>query len=102
MNELAKLVRVGVVLGLVSVSGCTPAQNAILARGAEVVRQAKDSEAETLKISVCAMSIGAFYRVNNDTERRALSALCGGEWERPITADDVRRIQELGSLRGGS
>ncbi len=40
--------------------------------------------------------------VNNDTERRALSALCGGEWERPITADDVRRIQELGSLLSGS
>lgn len=102
MSGFTNLVRIGLLLGIISFSGCTPVQNAILERGTEAVRQAKDSEAETLKVAVCAMSIGAFYRVNNDTEQRALAILCGGEGERPITADDIRRIQELGRLLSGS
>ncbi len=55
-----------------------------------------------LKASVCAMSIGAYHRVNNPAERRALDVLCGGEWERPVTADDVRALRDLGGLFGGS
>ncbi len=102
MRGITKPVRVGVLLGILFVSGCTTAQKAILAKGPGAVRQAKDSEAQILKASVCAMGLGAFYRVNNDSERRALAVLCGGEWEQPITADDIRKIQELGDLLGGS
>ena len=81
---------------------CTSAQRAVIGQGVEKIRQAKDAEAEVLKASVCAMSIGAYHRVNTATERRALDVLCGGEWARPITADDVQVLREFGALFGGS
>jgi len=92
----------GLLLGAVFLAGCTATQNAIVSQGIAAVRQAKDAEAETLKASVCAMSIGAYNRVNTDMERRALDVLCGGEWERPVTADDVRALRTLGDMLGGS
>ncbi|MEE9210508.1 MAG: hypothetical protein V3U23_08640 [Kiloniellales bacterium] len=55
-----------------------------------------------LKAGVCAMSIGAYHRVNNAPERRALDVLCGGEWARPVTADDLRTLREFGEMFGGS
>ena len=89
-----------VVAGLLvfAVSACTSTQKAVLGQGIEAAKQAKDSEAEVLKVSLCAMSLGAYHRVNNSTERRALDVLCGGEWDRPVTADDVRIIRDLGEL----
>jgi hypothetical protein len=48
------------------------------------------------------MSLGAYHRVNNATERRALDVLCGGDWARPVTADDLRSLREFGELIGGS
>ena len=93
----------GPLLGAVLLlSACTSVQRAVVGQGVEKIRQAKDAEAEVLKASVCAMSIGAYHRVNNATERRALDVLCGGEWERPVTADDVRTLRDLGGLLGGS
>ncbi len=81
---------------------CTSVQRAVVGQGVEQIRQAKDAEAEVLKASDCAMSIGAYHRVNNATERRALDVLCGGEWARPVTADDLRSLREFGDLLGGS
>lgn len=78
--------------------GCTAAQKAFVGQGIEHARQAKDTEAQILKVSLCAMSIGAYHRVNNDTEQRAIDVLCGGQWERPVTADDVRTLREFGEL----
>ena len=83
-------------------SACTPVQQAMVGQGVETIRQAKDAEAEVLKASVCAMSLGAYHRVNNATERRALDVLCGGEWTQPVTADDLRSFREFGNLLGGS
>ncbi len=80
---------------------CTPVQQAVIDRGAENIRAAKDAEAEILKASLCAMSLGAYHRVNNATERRALDVLCGGEWTRPVTADDLRALREFAELFGG-
>ena len=85
-------------LATVFLVGCTTAQKAALSVSIEKVRQAKDTEAEILKVGLCAMSIGAYHRVNNDTERRSIDVLCGGEWERPVTADDVRALRELTDL----
>jgi hypothetical protein len=48
------------------------------------------------------MSIGAYHRVNNATERRALDVLCGGEWTQPITVDDLRSFRKIEDLLGGS
>ncbi len=93
----------GPLLGAVFfVAACTPVQQAVLKQGAENIRTVKDAEAELLKASVCAMSIGAYHRVNDATERRALDVLCGGEWARPITADDLRALRAFAELFGGS
>ena len=92
----------GLLLGAFFLAGCTGAQRAVLGQGVTAARQAKDAEAETLKAAVCAMSIGAYHRTNNDDERRALDVLCGGTWQRPLTADDVGTIRDLGDKLGGS
>ncbi len=93
----------GPLLGAVFfVAACTPVQQAIFDQGVEKARTAKDAEPEVLKAGVCAMSIGAYHRVNNATERRALDVLCGGEWARAVTADDLRTLREFGELFGGS
>ena len=84
------------------VAACTPTQQAALGAGVEKARQTKDSEAEILKASLCAMSLGAYHRVNNATERRALDVLCGGEWTQPVTVDDLRSLREFGDMLGGS
>ncbi len=84
------------------VGACTPVQQAIVDRGVEKAHAAKDAEAEVLKASLCAMSLGAYHRVNDATERRALDVLCGGEWTRPVTIDDLRKLREFGALFGGS
>ncbi|HDZ74360.1 MAG TPA: hypothetical protein ENH55_16670 [Aurantimonas coralicida] len=83
---------------LLLLAGCSTAQRAALTAGIEHARQAKDIEAGVLKASLCAMSIGAYHRVNNEPEQRAIDVLCGGQWERPVTADDVRALRELGEL----
>ncbi len=63
---------------LIFLGACTPAQQLALNSGVEHGQDAKDTEARLLKASVCAMSIGAYYRVNTMIERRALDVLCGG------------------------
>jgi hypothetical protein len=93
----------GLLLGAVFfVAACTPVQQAIVDRGIEKARAAKDAEADILKASLCAMSLGAYHRVNDASERRALDLLCGGEWTRPITLDDLRTLRAFGALFGGS
>ena len=92
----------GGLLAAFSLAGCTTAQRAAVGQGVEHVRQAKDTKAEARKASVCAISIGAYHRVNNPAERRALDVLCGGQWERPVTADDIRALRGPGGLPGGS
>ena len=84
------------------VAACTPVQQTVIGHNVENIRAAKDAEADILKASVCAMSIGAYHRVNSATERRALDVLCGGEWTRPVTADDLRSLREFGELLDGS
>jgi len=91
----------GLLLGVFFLAGCTGTQQAILDQGIDAARQAKDAEAETLKATVCAMSIGAYHRVNTDLEQRALDVLCGGQWERPVTADDLRALRALGDFSRG-
>jgi len=91
----------GPLLGAFLLAGCTPASQAGLARGVAAARQAKDAEAETLKAAVCAMSIGAYHRVNSDAERRALDVLCDGSAARPLTLDDLDALRVLRDLGDG-
>ncbi len=101
-TDFGGIMLLGGLLAAFLLAGCTAAGRAVVGQGVEHLRQAKDTEAEVLKASVCAMSIGAYHRVNNPAERRALDVLCGGEWERPVTADDLRTLRDLGGLLGGS
>ncbi len=101
-NRAASQAIVGGLLVAFVLAGCTAAQKAVLDQGVEHIRQAKDTEAEVLKASLCAMGVGAYHRVNSDAEKRAVDVLCGGEWERPVTADDLRALRGLRDLFGGS
>ena len=101
-TDFGGIMLLGGLLAALLLAGGTGVQRAVVGQGVAHARQAKDTEAEVLKASVCAMSIGAYHRVNNDAERRALDVLCGGEWARPVTADDVRTLRDLGGLLGGS
>jgi len=65
------------ILGSLLMFGCAPGQGIALESGLHAAQRAKDAEAQILKTSICAMSIGAYYRINSDLERRALDALCG-------------------------
>lgn len=89
-------------LGAFLLAGCGAASDATLQRGLAAARQAKDTEAETLKVAVCAMGLGAYYRVNSEVERRALDVLCGGAWERPLSADDLDLLRLLRDRSDGS
>ncbi len=89
-------------LGAFLLAGCTAAQHAAVGQGVEQIRQAKDSEAVVLKASVCAMSLGAYHRVNSDAEQRALDVLCGGADEPSITAGEVRIMRQVMEVLGGS
>ncbi len=101
-KDFGGIMLLGGLLAAFSLAGCTAAGRAAVGQGVEHLRQAKDAEAEVLKASLCAMSIGAYHRINTDVEQRALDVLCGGQWERPVTADDVRALRDLGDLLGGS
>ena len=92
----------GPLLGAFLLAACTTAQNVVLGQGVEKIRQAKDSEAGVLKASVCAMSIGAYHRVNSAAERRALDVLCGGADEPSLTAGDLRVMRQVMEALGGS
>ncbi len=81
---------------------CTPTQNlavdAALATGVESIRAYEDKKAAVLVASVCAMSIGAYHRNFNDTQRQAIDTICGGSWQRPVTADDVKTLTTIYDL----
>lgn len=89
-------------LSALFLTGCTAAQQAAFNQGVEHARAAKDTEAEALKAAVCAMSIGAYHRVNSDAEQRALDVLCGGADQPTVTAGQVRVMRDLMEALGGS
>ncbi len=55
---------------------------------------ASASPGSSSKLTPCAIQIGAYQRVLTDLEQRAVDVLCGGDVERPITANDARVIRE--------
>lgn len=58
-------------------AGCTDAQQAGLAYAESAAQGFKNSEAKVLMLAPCAMSVGAYWRVLNSSERRAVNTLCG-------------------------
>jgi hypothetical protein len=69
--------------GALFLFACDPAQRIAVEDGIERAQQAKDAEARVLKASLCAMSIGAYHRINGAAERRALDVLCAGTGDAP-------------------
>ncbi len=67
------------VIAAALLAGCTSAQQLFVERGVFSAQSAKDAEGRVLKATVCAMSIGAYHRINTEREREALDVLCGGD-----------------------
>ena len=65
-------------IAAVFLAGCTSTQQLYVERGVLGAQSAKDTEGRVLKATVCAMSIGAYHRINTAREREALDVLCGG------------------------
>lgn len=93
---------VAAVLLALFLAGCTAAQRVAVTQGVEQARQTKDAEAELLAAGLCAMGVGAKNRKFNESEQCAIESLCGGECQRPVTADDLRSLFNLGEMFGGS
>ncbi len=87
-----------ILLAFLFLSSCTAAQRAIITEQVKSIQQFNDDEARLLKTQLCAIRLGAYFRVLTDAERRAFDVLCGGQWERPLTAGDVRTLRDLGEF----
>ena len=78
---------------VILLAACTPAQQVALEGGIEAAQRAKDAEGRVLKSALCAMSIGAYHRLNSDLERRALDVLCGGIEGALSSAADLEAVR---------
>jgi len=97
MNKIWKPIYGWPIIALLMLSGCTEigvattyAEN----KGIQAVENAKrinDAEARFVLTTPCAMSIGAYHRVLNDVEKRAVDWLCEGDM---ITGDDVQFLKD--------
>jgi hypothetical protein len=65
------------------------------------VKRLNDAEATIMVQVPCAMDVGAFYRALNPVQQQAVSTLCGGEAEKPITAEDLARVNTLLGIASG-
>lgn len=83
------------ILAAVWLGGCSSPQQLALTHGVAVARDAKDTEAEMLKAAVCAMSLGAYHRLNTAVERSALDVLCGGIAPASIGLKDALALSRL-------
>ena len=58
-------------------SGCV-AVDAYVDRGTQAAKRAKDTEARVLLDSTCAISVGAYWRLQSQEERAGIALICGG------------------------
>jgi hypothetical protein len=76
----------------IALAGCTDASRAIVNQAVETVKRAEDTKARLALQAPCAVTVGAYNRLNDATRQRAVMALCGGRGERPVTAEDLQRF----------
>ncbi len=74
---------------------CTAQQAALADLAADKVKTVNDTAAQTLIVTVCGMTVGAFNRLESATDRRGVDLLCGGNGEEPITLQDLQRFLEV-------
>ena len=60
------------------------------------IQDGADTAAQTLIVSTCGMTVGAYKRLDNPNHQRGVDLLCGGNGEEPVTKQDLRDL--LGDL----
>lgn len=75
--------------------GCTTAQEAAISGAIKARMDFNDNKARISLRAPCDMAVGSYYRVVTPPEQKAVAVLCGGAEQRPVTADDVKRLLEL-------
>ncbi|HDZ38624.1 MAG TPA: hypothetical protein ENH62_10115 [Marinobacter sp.] len=73
---------------------CTAGQTAAVNLGIEKIKSANDTVAHVLIQDTCAMTVGAYNRLEKPTDRRGVDLLCGGDGEDAITLGDLQRFME--------
>ncbi len=68
---------------------CTAQQATVVDLSIKKIRAAHDTTAAGLVAGVCAMSLGAYYRLENPLESRGASLMCGGEGNTPLTVEGL-------------
>ncbi len=71
---------------------CTPVSRAFVNQAVETIKDAEDSKARLALQAPCAITLGAKNRVLSESEKRHAEGLCGGNVERPVTAEDLQRV----------
>ena len=74
--------------------GCTAQQAALADLGVANVKAANDTVAQTLIVTVCGMTVGAYNRLESASDRQGVDMLCGGDGEDAISIQDLRRFME--------
>ncbi len=83
-------------LALLFLGGCTAQQAGYLESKTKQIQATHDTTAKGLILANCAMSLGAYFRLNNDVQQQALAALCGGTDEAPtVTVEGLQEFLDL-------
>lgn len=92
---MKKLFYVPVILAALILAGCSAitGSEAFVTEAAQQRMELNDNKARLLKIAVCDMSVGAYHRALSQSEREAVTTLCGGQ--RTVTAEDVVSLRAL-------
>lgn len=83
---------------LIAAAACTTSQKAIAEAGLDNVRSGNDTIASALIAATCGMTVGAYYRLEDELDRRGVALLCGGPSAPPLTADDFVLIDRAATL----
>ena len=92
---MRSLVYQPIFLALTLVLGaCTTGQGAVVQLGIEKIKTVNDNAAQVMIQSTCAMTVGAYNRLQKPTDKRGVHLLCGGNGDDPITLESLRRFIE--------
>ena len=78
---------------------CTAQQATLVDVSIGKIRDGHDTTAKGLIAGVCAMSLGAYYRLENPLQARGASMMCGGEGSTPVTIEGLADFLEDRSIQ---
>lgn len=83
-------------LALLLLGSCTAQQAGYLEAKTKQIQATHDTTAKGLIAANCAMSLGAYFRLNNEVQQQALAALCGGtEDDNTVTVEGLQEFLDL-------